>query len=304
MVRSRPPRDARPSAPPAPPRASRLAVRKRNNRRRSAPLRSRLPGPRQLADACGRALRRAVPAMLALVGVAAVGGGAWWLHQFVTHSPRFAVTRIEIRGTHELDPDAVRARLPFRPGANVFTADLGRAERLLDAQPWIAEAHLRRELPHTIVVDVRERVAAAIVDLDGLYLADADGKVFKRAATEVGEGAGLPVVTGLGRDAYAADPAAAAADIAHALAALDAWRAEAGRPAVAEVHVDRRGLTLYTYDDAIAIRLGDADGDALAARMRTFDRAWAALRPDERARTRAIHVDDHVRPDHVTVAFN
>ena len=281
-----------------------MVLRKRTNRRRAAPLRSRLPGPRQIADACGRAVRRAVPAMLAVVGIAAVGGGAWATHRFLTHSPRFAVTRIDVRGTRVLDPDQVRARLPFRPGANVFTAGLGRAERLLDAQPWIAEAHLRRELPHTIVVDVRERVAAAIVDLDGLYLADADGRVFKRAATEHGEGAGLPVVTGFGRDAYAADPAAGAARVAHALAALDAWREGDGRPAVAEVHVDRRGLTLYTYDDAIAIRLGDADGPALAARMRTFDRAWAALGPDERSRTRTIHVDNHVRPDHVTVAFN
>jgi len=245
-----------------------------------------------------------VPTALALVGIAAVGGGAWATHRFLTHSPRFAVTHIEVRGAPVLDADQIRGRLPFHEGANVFTVALGRAERLLDAQPWIAEAHLRRELPHTIVVDVRERIAAAVVDLDGLYLADAEGHVFKRAAIEHGEGAGLPVVTGLRRDAYAADPDAGAARVERALAALAAWRDAGDRPAVGEVHVDRRGLTLYTYDDAIAIRLGDADGPALAARMRTFDRAWAALRPDERARTRTIHVDNHVRPDHVTVAFN
>ncbi len=280
-------------------------VLKKGNRRRATPLWSRLPRPRQLVDACGRALRRAVPAMVALVGVGAASGGAYEGYHFVTHSPRFAITDIEVRGTHVLAPDEVRARLDFAAGDNIFLAPLARAEQALASEPWIADAHLHRELPHTIVVDVREREPAAVVDLDGLYLADAGGRVFKRAATEHGEGAGLPVVTGLDRAGYAADPAAAAAEIARALTALGAWRASSARPAVGEVHVDRRGgLTFYTYDGAVAIRLGDADGDNLTARMHTFDRAWAALRPDERARARAVHVDNLTRPDHVTVAFD
>src|SRR5262249_28923390 len=163
----------------------------------------------------------------------------------------------------------------------VFLAPLARGERRLAAEPWIADVRVHRELPDTIVVDVHEREAAAVVDLDGLYHADTDGHIFKRAATEHGEGAGLPVISGLGRAVLASHDGAGAHEIGRALAALGAWRGttlpDAARPAVGEVRVDRRGgLTLFTYDSAIAIRLGDAEGDALSARLRTFDRAWAA----------------------------
>jgi cell division protein FtsQ len=260
---------------------------------------------RAVIDACGRALRRSVPAMLALVGIGAAAGGAYEGYRFLTSSPRFAITEIEIHGAHVLDPVALRARLGFTTGDNIFLAPLAGAEDRLAREPWIASVHVHRELPHTVVVDVREREAAAVVDVDGLYLADATGHVFKRAAIEHGEGAGLPLVSGLDRTAYAADPAAGEAEVARALAAIAAWRTSAARPAVSEVHVDHRGaLTFFTYDGAIAIGVGDVDGDALAARLRTFDRAWAALSPDERARARAVHVDNHTRPDHVTVAFD
>ena len=89
--------------------------------------------------------------------------------------------------------------------------------------------------------------------------------------------------------------------IESALGALDTWRGEGARPAIGEVHVDPHGaLTLHTYDEATAIQLGVIDS-GLAARMRTFDAAWAELSDTERARARAIHLD--TRPDHVTVAF-
>jgi cell division protein FtsQ len=278
---------------------------KKGNRRRATPLWSRLPRPRQLLDACGRALRRSVPALLALAGTGATLGGGYAGYRFLTHSPRFAITTIDVRGAHVLAPDAIRARLGFAAGDNVFLAPLAKAEERLDAEPWIAETHVHRELPHTIVVDVRERVAAAVVDVDGLYLAEADGRVFKRAAIERGEGAGLPVVTGIDRAAYAADPTAGAAEIARALDALTAWQKDPARPVVGEVHLDKRGgITLYTYDAAIAIRLGELETGTLDGRLHTFDRAWAALRPDERARARAVHIDNLTRPDHVTVAFD
>jgi hypothetical protein len=112
------------------------------------------------------------------------------------------------------------------------------------------------------------------------------------------------VITGIGRDAYAADRAGAAARIRLGLATLAAWAEQEGRPSVGEIRVDgRHGTTLYTHGDAVAIRLGEADGEHLAGRLDTFDAAWAALTAEERQRARAIHLDHDTRPDHVTVAF-
>lgn len=285
-----------------------LGSARKSNRRRAMPLRERLPelrdAPGRFADSCGRALRRAAPVMLLLAVGGAVGTAAWAGYRFVTTSPRFAIETIEVDGATTLGPDGIRARIPVTIGDNLFEADLDGIEAALEREPWIADATVRRRLPRTLVIDVREREAAALVDLDGLYLADADGHVFKRARLDNGEGEGLPVITGIGRDAYAADSAGAAERIRLGLATLAAWVEDTGRPAVGEIRVDgRHGTTLYTYDDAVAIRLGEAGGDQLADRLGTFDAAWAALTAEERQRARSIHLDHDTRPDHVTVAF-
>jgi len=290
------------------PSESRLTLeRARRNRRRTPPLRERLPelreAPGHLADACGRALRRAAPAMLLVAVAGAVGTAGWAGYRFVTTSPRFAIEAIEVAGATTLGPDGIRDRIPVALGDNLFLADLDAVESALEREPWIAEATARRELPRTLVIEVRERRAAALVDLDGLYLADAEGHVFKRARLE-SEGKGLPVITGIGRDAYATDPDGAAERIRLGLETLAAWAESKGRPAVGEIRVDgRHGTTLYTFDDAVAIRLGEAAGERLLARLDTFDAAWAALSPQERQQARAIHLDHDTRPDHVTVAF-
>jgi cell division protein FtsQ len=176
--------------------------------------------------------------------------------------------------------------------------------RMVRAEPWVASAEVRRILPHTIAIDVREHVAAAVAALGELYLVDAAGRPFKRAAIEDGDGdgdgSGLPIITGISRAAFTADPDATAATLQGAIAAFERWRA-GERPAVGEIHVDAHGaVTLHTRSPAIAIQLG-APGPELAGRIHTFDTAWAGLHDAERARARAIHIA--ARPDHVTVAF-
>jgi hypothetical protein len=287
--------------PAAPPVASRLTLRRTRNRRRAGSVWSRLPPPSALADACGRLVRRALPAAAALAVLGVLGGALWAGYRWLTRSPRFAITEIAVRGAHHVDPDALRARLPIQLGDNAF-ADLTAAARAAAADPWIATVDVRRVLPHTIAVELREHTAAAVAAIgeDELYLVDAAGRPFKRAALEAGEADGLPLITGLDRAAFAADPAAALATLRAAIAALDRWRATY-RPAIGEVHIDPHGaVTLHTYDPAIAIQLG-ALGDDAGARLHAFDAAWAGLSDAERARTRAIHLG--ARPDHVTVAF-
>lgn len=270
---------------------------------------ARLPRPAALADACGRLVRRSLPAIAALAALAVVGGALSAGYRWLTRSPRFAITEIAVQGAHHVDPDALRARLPLRIGDNAF-ADLSAAARAAGADPWIAAVEVRRMLPHTIVVEIREHTAAAVAALGALgddaldpkelYLLDAAGRPFKRAALDAGEADGLPIITGLGRAAFAADPAAAEATLAAAIATVDRWRA-AHRPALGEVHLDPHGAaTLHTYDPAIAIQLGPL-GEADGPRLQAFDAAWAGLTDTERARTRAIHLG--ARPDHVTVAF-
>jgi cell division protein FtsQ len=291
------------STPPsAPPPASRMTLRPRGNRRRPAPpgsLWSRVPRPRSIVDACGRALRRSLPALAAAAILSAIGGTAYAGYHFVTTSPRFAITQITVQGNRHLSADQIRAMLPLAIGDNVFAADLDGATRALRTSPWLVRAEVHRILPHTIVVDVGEREPAALVELGGLYLVDASGHPFKRATLEEDDGVGLPVITGLDREVYLATPELTASSARDALAALDRWRSDPSRPVIGELHFGAHGeLELHTYDLAIAIELGPLD-PGLPARLASFDAAWAELADGERAHLRAIHLD----PDHVTVAF-
>jgi len=309
------------------PAASRLTLRARKNRRRPSSLWSRVPRPRAVADACGRALRRSLPTIAATSAIALVGAGAWASYRFITTSDRFAIRTIEIRGESHLTEEQVRAALPVQLGDNVFATNLDKLTRALRETPWIASATAHRVLPDTIVVEIREHAPAALVELGGLYLVDTSGHPFKRAQLEAGDGAGLPVITGLERSAYEQDPDATATLVTDALAVLEAWGQDPTRPAIGELHLDaRHALTLRTYEHAIAIQLGPIDplvphgpqaheaprgshatstpgaGDELAARLRTFDAAWADLSDAERTRARAIHLD--ARPDQVAVALH
>ena len=306
MDRSRAKRAGRGEKPPRPqpPAASRLTVKARPNRRKTEgtqTLWSRMPKPAAIADACGRALRRSLPAMIGVGVIATVGGTAWAGYRFVTSSPRFAITHIEVTGNQQLSDDQVLASLPARLGDNVFATNLEVLVGELRQNPWIASAEAHRILPNTIVIDVLDHVPAALVQLGQLYLVDAHGHPFKRAELGAADGIGLPIVTGLDRTTYLANPQAAAAQIRGALDALATWRTESERPSIGEVHLDPHGsLTLVTYEQAISIQLGDLDA-GLPDRMETFDATWAELTTSERDRTRAIHLD--ARPDQVTVAF-
>ena len=207
-----------------------------------------MPKPAAIADACGRVLRRSVPALVgARRCVAAVGGTAWAGYRFVTTSPRFAITTIEVHGNRHLSDDQIRRRAA-RARRRQRVRDRPRRPRRASCAPTRGSrrADARRVLPHTIVIDVREHVPAAIVELGGLYLVDASGHPFKRAELGADDGAGLPIITGLDRTTYVADPdATAGADPRARSPRSPPGATTASGPSIGEVHLDPHGaLTL------------------------------------------------------------
>jgi cell division protein FtsQ len=253
---------------------------------------------------CRRAGRAALPGAITVAAVAAAGGLLFLGYRWLTASPRFALASVEVRGARELPEAEIERAVAPEIGANLFSLPLDTIERRLRTEPWVADVAVRRRLPDRLVVDIEEREAAAVVDLDGLYLADASGRVFKRADVARGEAVGLPVVTGIGRDAYRRRPDDARARIREALAAAAAYDEGRGRPPLGEVHDDtHRGITLYTRRPVVALRVGHAGAAELRRRLAVFDAAWAALAPTERAAVSAIHLDREGAPVRATVAF-
>jgi cell division protein FtsQ len=179
-------------------------------------------------------------------------------------------------------------------GDQLLTVDPDQVAGRLATHPWIAAARVRRELPSVLAIEVTERQAAASALMGALYLLDAGGRPFKRATFE--EADGLPVITGVTREQYAALRPASEAVFREALALLEAYGGE--RPKLSEVHVDpRAGFSLVLLDGAGEIRLGRGAAEEKLARL---DQILSALGPRGLAALATVYLDGAVA-DRVTI---
>lgn len=230
--------------------------------------------------------------------VAVSVGVAWAARRHIVGSARFAVTDIVINGQKHRTAPEIANEAGVSVGQNVFTVDLDRARAKLLADPWISEATLARRLPGTILVQVTEREAGAIVALTDSYLASRDGEIFKRM--EVGDPSDLPILTGITSDQVAEDRDGVARSIRRALDLASDY--EHGpleeRAPLEEIHLAGDGsVSVIVGKDGIGIALGEPPFrrklDQAARIFAELDRR--KVKPD------AIMLDNGARPERVVV---
>ncbi len=206
---------------------------------------------------------RVVLLVVASAAVAGAGLGAGWL----LTSPRFAVTKIEVRGAHGLSREAVLAAVGLSPGVNVFRVDPRAIADRLEALPLVRRAHVIRAFPDRVTVIVEERRPFTLVHAGRLHWIDEQGVDLGPARRAVTPAA--PVITGLG----AGDLSAAAGGSPERLATgvsllrilLRSGSALLGQ--ISEIDVSRPdGPVLYTVD-GVEVRLGAEDWEARLGRL-------------------------------------
>ncbi len=180
----------------------------------------------------------AVPVLVLLAGTVVAGR---YGHRWLTHTPQLGARTLEVSGNSHCSRDEVLAAARLAVGSNVLAVDLERAARQIERLPWVARATVTRQLPDTLRVAVEERTPAALVAVGGLYLASADGTLFKRA--EPGDPVDLPVVTGLSRESFRERPDGAREQVRDSLALMgDLESAQLGSSMrLQEVHRDETG---------------------------------------------------------------
>lgn len=185
--------------------------------------------------------------------VLAVGIGLLaWLARPVLAGPKLTTLTIGGKLTH-VDAGAVRAAVVPNLGSGFFTTHVDRIGDAVDALPWVAEAQVRREWPHTLRVDITEEVPVARWNGDGLM--DARGKIFTHSTDKAYMA--LPALSG--RDDAAQDVLAQY----NILAGLVSSRGLA----IAALSVDARGAATVQLDDGIEVRLGREDATGRLARF-------------------------------------
>ena len=120
----------------------------------------------------------------------------WAGYARVMASERLKVGHVDVRGGHFLSEGEVRELLGPAVGENILGLDIDALKARLRACPWVADATVRRALPDTLEVEIRERVPLALAEADGLYLMDSEGTLIdlygpRTAAFD------LPIVRGL-----------------------------------------------------------------------------------------------------------
>ena len=231
-----------------------------------------------------------------LVVIGAVGLSVLAGRQVVRHviaSPRFAVQEIRVAATAHVTAEEIEEVAGVAIGDRLLTVDPDSVAAKLATHPWIAAARVRRELPSVLAIEVTERRAVASALMGALYLLDENGRPFKRATFE--EADGLPVITGVTREQYAALRPASEAVFREALALMAAYD---NRPKLSEIHIDpRAGFSLVLLDGAGEIRLGRGDTEEKLVRL---DKILAAAGPRGPAALATVYLDGALA-DRVTV---
>ena len=127
----------------------------------------------------GKALIMAFWAVLATAFFAAVSVGLLYGFRWLTTTPFFSLSGIEVQGVRRLTVAEVTALTGAALGDNVLDLSVSDVERRLRGYPWIESVAVKRVLPGGLRIVVRERVPRWWVqDEAGLRYADGRGRAF------------------------------------------------------------------------------------------------------------------------------
>jgi cell division protein FtsQ len=209
----------------------------------------------------GLGLRRAVLAAKLSVLGALVATGAWRTITLLTESPALRVATITVHGTDRLSRGEVLALLADLRGQNILAVDLAKWRTRLMASPWVEAAVVRRVLPGTVDVVIRERVPMGIARLGrDLYLVDEHGVVIDQYGPAYAD-LDLPVIDGLAsppQDGVPLVDQRRTALVARLLGDVAGHDALASRLSQIDVR-DAHDAVVLLDGDTVMLRLGDRD---------------------------------------------
>lgn len=120
-------------------------------------------------------------------------------YAYIFQADYFSVNDVVISGLVKLKEEDLLNISGIRQGRNTFRLDLEAISKQIMANPWVEQVSVRRELPKSLAVDVKEREPFAKVFANGkLFLIDEKGYVMARV--ENNDYKTLPVIGGFSMD--------------------------------------------------------------------------------------------------------
>jgi cell division protein FtsQ len=185
----------------------------------------------------------------------------YMIYQYVQRVPLLNVGEIRILGClNATEAELLSlAKIDFKD--SLVHLNLQDLSSRLAQHPWVENARVQRDWSRkALIIEVKERVPQALILFDDLYLVDQQGEVFKKADAK--ERMDLPVLTGLSQKEVTQKDPQALRLIRQSLDLLEHLRQRKvfNAKRVSEIYVSRQnGITLFTTDGAMPIRLGTED---------------------------------------------
>jgi hypothetical protein len=91
----------------------------------------------------------------------------WRGYLFLSSSPRFSFTRLEVRGIRYSSFPGIKSSLSFYYGESLFRIDLFRVREVLLTSPWIEDAVVSRMFPDGLRIELKEAEPMAVLEIKG-----------------------------------------------------------------------------------------------------------------------------------------
>jgi cell division protein FtsQ len=139
--------------------------------------------------------RDVATAFLSLSAVAIFSASLVYGYSFLISIPYLQANEIMIRGCKELTEKDILALAAIKPSQNILVVNVDEVGRRIKANPWVKDVSVGREFPDRVVIEIKERIPAALLKKDmAFYLMDLEGVTFKKL--EMDDEMDLPILTG------------------------------------------------------------------------------------------------------------
>lgn len=199
---------------------------------------------------------RVFKAILILIVALAVALGARYSYRWLLTADYFNLQEVMVTGEKRVEKEAIKKLSGVRIGQNILSIDLKKMAEMIESQPWVLRANIRRVLPRGLSIEVKEREPVAILKTDKLYYLDRGGKPI----TELDNGdiSAYPVITGFSKAEMEGDELARDAVIkAFEFIEADGDNLSSILP-ISELIVHRsHGITVLSGNVAVKIGFGE-----------------------------------------------
>ncbi|MEA4857436.1 MAG: FtsQ-type POTRA domain-containing protein [Solidesulfovibrio sp.] len=168
-------------------------VKSKGNRNRNARGGGSITMPTVSLGGVGRLFTRAVSMAFLGAIVLAVSVGLLAGYRWLTTVNYFALQNAQVSGCSRLSEEHIRQVAGLATGVNVLSLSMDRMRADLAREPWVESVTVKRVLPGTISIDVKEKSPSYLVQYQGtLYYADEVGRIIDKV--EPGQFVSLPQI--------------------------------------------------------------------------------------------------------------